>query len=67
VSDVLVVMFLCAAVAVGIGVLIDRGGDRILRLANWPFPTMPATNGALFGLLLVVLASLAIGVRTLWR
>jgi hypothetical protein len=63
-SNGLVVMFLCAAVAVGFGVLIDRGGDQLLRVAKWPFPTMPATNGALLALLLLLVMT---GVRTLWR
>ena len=59
------IIIISVIVALGFGVVIDRGGDRVVRLAQWPFPTMPATNGVIFVIILSGVITI-IGVVARW-
>lgn len=52
------------AVPIGFGIFADRASPESLhRITDWPFKNMPATNGALWGLLFIgTMTALFLGV-----
>jgi hypothetical protein len=55
----IVYLLIAAPLLIWWGVTMDRRPEKLLGLANFPMKGMPATNGIIFGIVLVALFVLA--------